>query len=144
MSDVLRGADFSSSFYCVHSKNLCYKAVQNINIRSPRTNVFSNRKPGNIHLNYEQRGKNGLEETSRSVLVFCSFIPERRRDKKCTQCWDWKSALDGNKLKIGSRKGDSNNGRIYTQAVELWLVLKLLGLGFNIELLVIHVLRDEL
>jgi hypothetical protein len=45
--------------------------------------------------------------------VFRSFIPEGRRDKKCTQCWDWKSALDDNKLKIKRRKGDSNNGKLY-------------------------------
>jgi len=111
-------------------------------VRSLRTNVSSNKKPGNAHLNYEQKGENDLQETSGSVLVvFCSFIPEGRRDKKCTQCWDWKSALDENKLKIGAKKGDSSNGRTYTEALELSLGLKLLGLRFNIELLVL--LSDE-
>jgi hypothetical protein len=112
---VRHGADFSSSFCYVHSKNLCYKILQNINIKSLRTNVFTKRKPGNIHLNYEQKGENDIQETSGSVLaVFCSSITEERRDKRCTQFWDWKSALDESKLQIGARKGDSNNGRTYT------------------------------
>jgi len=70
VNDVRRGADFSSSFYCVHSKNLCYKTVQNINVRSPRTNVFSDRNSGNIHLNYEQRGK----KWPRRNLTMCTRV----------------------------------------------------------------------
>jgi len=112
VSAVRRGADFSSSFYFVHSRNLCYKTVQSISVRSLRTNVSSNKKPGHTHLNYEQKGENELQETLGSVLVvFCSFIPEGRRDKKCKQCWNWKSALEENKLKIGAKNGDSSNGR---------------------------------
>jgi hypothetical protein len=74
---------------------------------------------GKTHLKYEQKGENYLQETSGSVLVFCSSIPVGRRGRKCTQCWEWRSAMDGNKLKIGAVKGDSNKGRTHTEAVEL-------------------------
>jgi len=96
------------------------KCFKNTSVRSLRTNVSSNRKPGYTHTNYEQKGENDLQETSGSVLVvFCTFIPEGRRDKKCIQCWNWKSALGENKLKIGAKKWDSIDGRTYIQALEL-------------------------